>query len=114
MKNLSGAAFFRVFDLLVGIGNPGFKLESWTVGDVRFERERHSFSGRTHCFIIELCVLTHPGRRGWKLVVAKEHWWTGDYKRVLKELRWSRDTEGSRRDILAWLRAQQIALERRT
>jgi hypothetical protein len=112
-ENLSSASFFQVFDLLVGNGNPGLKLDRWTIDDVYFERERHSFSGRTHCFVIELFVLSRAGRRGWKLIVAKEHWWDGDYKPVIKELRWSRPAEGSRRDIMAWLRAQEIDLQRR-
>lgn len=112
MKNFSSASFFSLFDLLVGIGNPGLKLDQWTIDDVRFERERHSYSGRTHCFVIEMFVLSCQGRRGWKLLVAKEHWWDGGHKRAIKEMRWSRPTEGSRRDIVAWLRTKEIALQR--
>jgi len=47
MKSLSGTAFFRLFDLLAGINNPGLRLDRWAVDDVRFERERHRFSGWT-------------------------------------------------------------------
>jgi hypothetical protein len=111
MKTLSSASFFRVFDLMVGTGNPGLKLDRWTIDDVHFERERHSFSGRTHCFVIELFMLSRPGHRGWKLIVAKEHWWDGDYKRVIKELHWARPCEGNRRDIMTWLRRQEIAAQ---
>jgi hypothetical protein len=54
MKSLSNASFFRSFDLLVGETNPGQKLDDWKVDDVQFERERHSFSGRTHCYVIDV------------------------------------------------------------
>ncbi len=112
MKTLASASFFRAFDLLIGTGNPGLRLDDWQAGGVRFERERHSYSGRSHCFTIEVFLLTRPGRHGWQLMVAKEHWWDGGHKRAIKTLRWSQPLGGSRRDILAWLREQEQALER--
>ena len=114
MKSLSGTSFFRLFDLLVATSNPGLKLDRWAIDDVHFERERHSFSGRTHCFSIEVCMLSRPGRRRWTLMVAKEYWWEGGHKRAIKALRWSRPIEGSRRDIMAWLRTKETVLQRQT
>lgn len=113
MKTLSSASFFRAFDLLIGIRNPGLKLDTWESGGVRFERERHSYTGRSYCFAIDVFLLTRPGRRGWELLVAKETWWNGGRQRAIKTLRWSQPTAGSRRDILAWLREQEHDMERR-
>ena len=113
MKTLSSTSFFRVFDLLVGTSNPGMKLDTWETGGVHIARERHSYSGRSHCFAIDVFLLTRPGRRGWELIVTKETWWNGGFKRAIKTSRWSQPTGGSRRDILAWLREQEHALERR-
>jgi hypothetical protein len=57
-------------------------------------------------------LLSRRGRRGWELLVTKEYWWTGGHERAIKTLRWSQQTEGARRDIMAWLRDQEIALQR--
>jgi hypothetical protein len=112
MKSLSGTSFFRLFDMLAATNNPGLRLDRWAVDDVRFERERHSFSGRTHCYAIDVFMLSRPGRRSWTLMVAKEYWWDGDHKRAIRMQSWSRPIEGSRRDIMAWLRGQEIDLQR--
>jgi len=113
MKTLASASFFRVFDLLLGTSNPGLRLDAWEIGDVRFEHERHSYNGRSHCFTIEMFLLTRSGRRGWQLMVVKEYWWDGGHRRSIKTSRWSQPTGGNRRDILAWLREQEQALDRR-
>jgi hypothetical protein len=112
MKSLSSTSFFRVFDLLVGETTPGQKSDGWQVDDVRFERERHSFSGRTHCFAIDVFTISHPGRRSWGLTVVKEYWWEGGHKRSIKTQNWSRPINGSRRDIIAWFRAHEDAFQR--
>ena len=112
VKSFASASFFRLLDLLIGISNPGLKSDQWTIDDVCFERERHSFSGRTHCFVIEVLLISRSGRRGWQLMVAKEYWWDGGHKRTLKTLRWGRPTAGNRRDIIAWLGAQEKSMQR--
>jgi hypothetical protein len=112
MKTLSGSSFFRVFDLLIGETNPGQKMDGWKAGDVHFERERHNFSGHTHCFAIDVFTVSQPGRRHWTLMVVKEYWWDGGHKRSIKTLNWSRPIEGSHRDIMAWFRAQEGAYRR--
>ena len=114
MKNLSGTSFFRLFDMLAASGNPGLRLDRWAVDDVRFQRERHSFSGRTHCFAIDVFILSHPGRRSWTLMVTKEYWWDGDHRRAIRMQSWSRPLAGSRRDIMAWLCGQEIDLRNQT
>ncbi len=85
MKSLQRPSFFRMFDLLLGTTNPGFKLTRWTHDGVEFERERHSFSSPRHGLTIEI---------------------------VIKNLRWARPLGGQRGDLFAWLRVQEAALER--
>ena len=114
MKTLSGASFFRLFDMLTAASNPGLKADRWAVEDVCFERERHSFSGRTHCFAIDVFMLSRAGRSGWTLMVAKEFWWDGDHKRAIRMQGWSRPIDGRRRDIMVWLRDKEIELQRQT
>jgi len=112
MKSFARPSFFRVFDLLVSSTNPQLRLTRWTHDGVEFERERHSFSGPKHGLTIEIITLTRTGRRGWSLMVTKEYWWAGAESRAFKNLRWARPLGGLRSDILAWMRAQEAALER--
>jgi hypothetical protein len=112
MKSLARPSFFRMFDLLLSTTNPGSKLTRWTHDGVEFERERHSFTGPKHGLTIEIITLTRSGRRGWSLMVTKEYWWAGAESKAFKNLRWARPISGQRSDLLAWLRAQETALER--
>jgi hypothetical protein len=112
VKNLAHPSFFRLFDLLLGLSNPGLKRSHWTHDGVEFERERHSVMGPKHGLVIEIFTLTRPGRRGWSLMVIKEYWWAGEESKALKNLRWARPTGGQRADILSWLRAQDAKIGR--
>jgi hypothetical protein len=112
VKSLVRPSFFRLFDLLLGHTNPGLKSPRWTFDGVEFERERHSFMGPKHGVAIEIFTLTRGGRRGWTLMVTKEYWWVGEESRALKNMRWARPTSGQRSDIIAWLSAQESALDR--
>jgi hypothetical protein len=112
MKNLSGPSFYRLFDLLASMTNPGLKLAHWKVDGVDWERQRHSFTGPSHGFGVEIFTLRRPGARGWVLMVIKEYWWAGEENKALKSLHWSRPLRGRRGDVIAWFRVQEAALER--
>jgi hypothetical protein len=109
MKTLSGSSFFRLFDLLLGETDRAQNSVEWLIDDVRFVRERHSYSGRSHCFAVDVFTLSRPGRHRWALMVVKEYWWDGGHKRSIRTQAWSRPIEGRRRDIMAWLREKEAA-----
>jgi hypothetical protein len=110
VKNFVQPSFFRLFDLLLALSNPGLKQSHWAHDGVEFERERHSVMGPRHGLAIEIFTLTRPGRHGWSLMVTKEYWWAGEESRALKNLRWARPINGTRSDILSWLRAQEATI----
>jgi hypothetical protein len=112
VKNFAHPSFFRLFDLLLSLTNPGLKRSHWTHDGVQFERERHSVTGPRHGLAIEIFTLTRPGRRAWSLMVIKEYWWAGEESKALKNLRWARPISGQRGDILSWLRAQDAKIGR--
>jgi len=114
VKNFAHPSFFRLFDLLLSLTNPGLKRSHWTYDGVQFERERHSATGPRHGLAIEIFTLTRSGRRGWSLIVIKEYWWAGEESKALKNLRWARPTSGQRGDILSWLRAQDTKIGRQS
>ena len=110
MKSFAHPSFFRLFDLLLSLTNPGLKRSHWTHDGVQFERERHSVTGPRHGLAIEIFTLTRLGRHGWSLMVVKEYWWAGEESKALKNLRWARPISGQRSDILSWLRAQEAKI----
>lgn len=112
MKNFAQPSFFRVFDLLLGITNPGLKRSSWMHDGVAWERERHSFTGPRHGLTVEIVTLTRPGNRHWGIMIVKEYWWAGTENRALKSLRWAKAVAGQRSEIINWFRRQEAALER--
>jgi len=112
MKSFTQPSFFRLFDLMLSLTNPGLKRPHWTHDGVEFERERYSVMTPKHGLAIEIFTPTRPGRRGWSLMVTKEYWWIGEESKALKNLRWARPTGGQRGDILAWLRAQGAKIGR--
>ena len=112
MKSFARPSFFRLFDLLASLTNPGLKRSHWTHDGVQFERERHSVMGPKHGLAIEIFTLERPGRHGWSLMVTKEYWWAGEESKALKSLRWARPVAGRRADILSWLAAQEAKIGR--
>jgi hypothetical protein len=112
MKTLASPSFFRTFDLLLAAANPGLRLSHWTQDGVVWERERHSFNGRSHGFAVEVATLTRAGRQGWTLIVVKEFWWAGNHGKELRSSRWAQLLGGRRNDAIGWMREQEKALER--
>jgi hypothetical protein len=110
VKSFAHPSFFRLFDLLLSLTNPGLKRSHWMHDGVQFERERHSVTGPRHGLAIDIFTLTRSGRHGWSLMVIKEYWWAGEESKALKNLRWARPISGQRGDILSWLRAQDAKI----
>ena len=112
MKNLASPSFFRTFDLLLSAGNPVAKLTLWSYDGVEWVRDRYSINSSSHSFVIEIVTLARPGRRGWSLMVAKEHWWAGQRSDPVRSVHWARPISGNRKDIIEWFRKHEVALDR--
>jgi hypothetical protein len=110
LKNLASPSFFRTFDLLLGATNPGSKRAHWDYDGVEWVRDRYSVTGRNHGFVVEIFSLTRAGRRGWCLMVVKEHWWAGARSEAIKSVHWTRPVGGQRKDIIEWFRRHESAL----
>lgn len=114
MKTISDAAFFRVFDTLVGDGNPGLTRAVWDYAAAHWERERLSVSRHTYSHVTEIITLAHAGRPKWTLLVVKEYWWGDREGDAFRTVRWTRPTDGRRAEILAWFRDQEKMIEARS
>jgi hypothetical protein len=113
MKTFASPSLFRTFDLLLAATNPGLKLAQWRLDDVEWTRERHSFSGATHGFAVEVTTLTRSGRQAWTLLVVKEFWWMGEQSKDIRSTQWAKLLAGRRKDALDWMSEQEKRLERR-
>jgi hypothetical protein len=111
MKNFASPSFFRLFDLMLGAGNPGPNASNWNYGGVEWVRDRYNITGKQHGLVIEIFTLTRVGRRSWSLMVVKEHWWAGAENDAIKSTRWARPTGGRRNDIMEWLRQQELLFD---
>ncbi len=107
MKRLGDPSFFFIFDRILSAIDPMLKADQWQVDGALITKERHSFFGQTHNFISDAFNITFPGRKGWTLLVVKEHWWKGDQNR---DQRWVMLTSGHRTDVMLWLKKQGQSL----
>ena len=86
----------------------------WDYDGVEWARDRYNVVGPSHGFAIEILTLVRPGKRGWRLIVTKEHWWAGARTEAIKNTHWARPLYGQRKDIIEWFRKHEAALDRRT
>jgi hypothetical protein len=111
MRSIGDPAFFRLFEALVAEANPrtGAKRPGWDIDDSHWTWERHTFSGASHGFTMEVCTIARPGPRGWTLLVVKEFWWIADHHKPLRELHWAKLISGNRADAIRWLAAHDCS-----
>ncbi len=115
MRKIGDASFFRIVDRLLGPGTGRTPAAHWSIDGVEWRRERHSYSGASHGFTIEVTTGTcatgvRSGRPGWALRVVKEYWRDGRGQST-RDLQWAHVEAGSRADILDWLKRQERAFE---
>jgi hypothetical protein len=110
MKSFVSASFFLLFEQVVRRANPDLALDRWTDCGAEWERVRHNFTGPTYSYALEVFTASHTGKNAWKLIVAKEQWWSGRARDVIKMQQWARPLEGKRATILAWFAARQREL----
>ena len=81
----------------------------WSIDGVDWQRERHSYSGASHGFTVEVTTGTKVARPAWTLVVVKEYWRDRSGESI-KSLQWAHIEAGSRADVVAWLERQERRL----
>jgi hypothetical protein len=115
MKSFADPAFFRVFDMIVAAsgGSPGSFKTHWKEGGVNFDRAKHSSAAGGSGFIIEICTLTHPTPRPWRLIAVKEYWHLENSTKLLRQVRWAKLLSGTRTDALGWFKQRETEFERR-
>ncbi len=109
MKSFADRSFFAVFDELLRRDRPNHGPDTWTVAGVTWHRSRHTFETDSHGFAVETYEVVSPGRPGWSLLVAREHWWGGRQGETIRSAHWAKPLRGSRTAILAWFKAQAAA-----
>ena len=103
-------SFFRIVDRLLSAGATRTPRTHWSIDGVEWQRERHSYSGATHGFTIEVTIGVRAGGPGWTLRVVKEYWRDG-HGESTRDLQWAQVEVGSRAEIVAWLKRQERSFE---
>jgi hypothetical protein len=107
---IGDASFFRIVDRLLSAGTTRTPKTHWSIDGVEWQRERHSYSGATHGFTIEVTTGNRSERPGWILRVVKEYWRDGQGEST-RDLHWAQVEAGSRAEIVAWLKRQERSFE---
>ncbi len=107
---IGDASFFRILDRLLSAGTGRAPRTHWSIDGVEWQRERHSYSGATHGFTIEVTTGVRAERPGWTLRVVKEYWRDGRGEST-RDLQWAQVEAGSRAEIVAWLKRQERGFE---
>jgi GH25 family lysozyme M1 (1,4-beta-N-acetylmuramidase) len=104
---IGDAAFFRIVDRLLSAGTSRTPRTQWSIDGVEWQRERHSYSGATHGFTIEV---TTGVQARWTVRVVKEYWRDGRGESA-RDLQWAQVEAGNRADIVTWLKRQERGFE---
>jgi hypothetical protein len=107
---IGDASFFRIVDRLLSAGTTRTPRTHWSIDGVEWQRERHSYSGATHGFTIEVTTGNRSERPGWILRVVKEYWRDGQGEST-RDLHWAQVEAGNRAEIVAWLKRQERSFE---
>jgi hypothetical protein len=111
MRSFADKSFFLLFDAIIRHDNAGLSLDTWNARGVEWSRTHHNFGGPRYGFSLQVFVATHPGRRGWSLVVVKEHWWAGRRGESVKSQHWAKQMSGKRSTLVTWLKERKRELE---
>jgi len=112
MKSFVSASFFLLFEQVVRDANPDLALDVWSDHGVEWERARHNLTGPIYSYALEVFTANHDGKDSWKLIVAKEQWWGGRERDVIKMQQWARPLQGKRASIMAWFAARMRELDK--
>lgn len=87
IKSFTDTRFINAFARLLTASNRNPQVDSWTVGDTAWLRERHGFWGQATSFQLETLTIEHSKNPAWRIMVVREHWWHGLTRRYLLEIR---------------------------
>ncbi len=110
MKRIGDASFFRIVDHLLTPTPARVAATHWSIDGVDWQRERHSYSGSSHGFSVEVTTGTKATPPEWVLMIVKEYWRDSNGQST-KSLQWAHIEKGSRTNVVAWLKRQERELE---
>lgn len=105
MRSLGDPSFFRVFDAMVAEARNGTRRTAWSHAGAEWTFERLSSQGLAASFAIETYTLANAAGASWRLIVAREYWWSGE--EALRDSRWAKVLSGPRGDVMEWFRAKE-------
>jgi len=108
MRGVNDRNFFNFWQILYRATCPNAGRAHWRVGDVDWQKDRHSYSGPDYAVTLEIHHLRRTLGEGqsWHLMVIVENWWDGEGD-TLKTTTWARVVRGDPGTIIRWLNQQE-------
>jgi len=108
MRGVNDRSFFNAWHILERATCPSAAHTAWNVGDVAWQKERHSFSGGSYAISLDVHLLRRAARgaNAWQLMVVIEYWWDSE-REVIRNSTWARVLNGNPKAVLSWLRQQE-------
>jgi hypothetical protein len=109
MPGLNSRTFMAQWQALYARTNPGHLENAWTVGGVRWTRERQSHSGPHYSVQLEIHHLEwrEGGRPKWQFMMVQEHWWGSTHDKSIRDTYWCKHLSGRTEQITAWMKNQE-------
>lgn len=112
MKRIGDRSFMFAWQAIRAATQPNPEATAWQVGDVRWQRHRHSHAAPDHAMTIEVYRLDSVGGPDqWSVMVVSEHWW--DERHVpLRNHLWATHLAGSRARVEEWIMRESRRFDR--
>lgn len=115
MRNFNDARFANVFGRIHMAINPGLRAYHWQADGVDWRREHMSHHGADYSFQCETYVLKSLGvKKTWVFMYVSDTWWDMGGKSVLRSHYWGKLMQGKKTDVIAWMKAQEEKLDKKT
>jgi hypothetical protein len=112
MKSFTDARFTHALARLLTARNRNPQVDSWTVGDTAWLRERHGFWGQAASFQLETLTIEHSKNPAWRIMVVREHWWHGPERKAVRSGQWVKLIGGEREAALKWFERQEALMDK--
>jgi hypothetical protein len=113
LKSFADNSFLLLFEEILRRDKPKDNPDTWSANGVDWRHARHAYESNGYGFTVQTYEVINPAKRGWYLLVVKDHWWAGRNGDVIRTGHWAKVLRGERAAVMAWLKSQQREIEGR-
>jgi len=108
---LSRSRVISDIELIINRPAPARGQRTWTSKGAECSIDKHSFAGEVYSFHVDILQirLATTGRSGWKLLLVREFWQSGDGESI-HSTKWLKLLLGKPADVLKWIGTNRAAI----